>query len=310
MTSFPRDSPGAVWRPAHGEVHSARDAGGLQGQLGPTPRLGAGGGTAGLRYTRTSGHRPTAVGYSGHTGPPHGPARLSRCVGPQGAWQCSGMSRVGDDRTNINDGPPLPHRRPRGILSNPNRSPSHAGCVEYMGGLKWASKGQVRARHSAPAAPAFPRPSSPSQCFACSTLPLSAGPVCISRPSLAGARDVGLLVLGIIAGHYRTLPPPPTRTPPSSSCHPHPTPSPYACTLWLRLRGTPHRSFNCKPSHPLFALRPAWDGHPPHDRPSPPKGWWWWVCRARTCTAMGWCLARAHPPPLWTTVPLGGGGRG
>ena len=66
-----------------------------------------------------------------------------------------------------------------------------------------ASKGQVLTRHLAPAAPAFTRPSSPSQCCACSTLPLSAGPVCISRPSLAGARDLGLLVLGIITGSRR-----------------------------------------------------------------------------------------------------------
>ena len=34
------------------------------------------------------------------------------------------------------------------------------------------------------------------------------------------------------------------------------------------------------------------------------------VCRTRTCTGMGWILARAPPPALWTTVPLGGGGGG
>ena len=62
-----------------------------------------------------------------------------------------------------------------------------------------ASKGHVWSRHLAPAAPAFTRPSSPSRCFACSTLPLSAGSVCMSRPSLAWVRDLGLLILGIIA---------------------------------------------------------------------------------------------------------------
>ena len=36
---------------------------------------------------------------------------------------------------------------------------------------KGASKGQVWTRHLAPAAPAFTRPSLPSQCIACSTLP-------------------------------------------------------------------------------------------------------------------------------------------
>ena len=66
---------------------------------------------------------------------------------------------------------------------------------------RWASKGQVWTRYLAPAAPAFTRPSLPSQFIACLAGHLIVYWLTAINPSLpVWGKGHGLLVLGFIAG--------------------------------------------------------------------------------------------------------------